>query len=119
MLINVTKAFDAHKEELRKMFEMMDGMGHDNSADLKLEISMGTSFHPTIQMRNHEARGTRVMGWRYVFDAILNEVNAYLDCQRWRQYARAWQISTRHPEWSDSTMTEDLNAAECPNPFSP
>lgn len=48
MLNEMARAYDTPREELREMlFEMVEGMGKDDSADLRLHISQGGSLTPT------------------------------------------------------------------------
>ncbi len=86
MLHNMAKAYDTPKEELRSMlFEMMERMGHDDSADLRLQIGVGTSFHPSVHMK----RGVGKL------DELYRDRSAYFHSSIAEAQVRDW---CQHPE---------------------
>ncbi len=96
MLNEMLKAYDTPKEGLRDMlFEMVEGMGHDDSADLRLQLCWGSSLNPTSFLRKDAGELDKQYYDRYVyFHSSIAEAQVRDWCQHPEKVERAVWFQT-------------------------
>lgn len=95
MLNEMAKAYDTPKEELRDMlFEMVEGMEHDDAADLRLQICMGWSLNPTTYMKDFGGLDKQLYDRHVYFHSSIAEAQVRDWCQHPEKVERAVWFQT-------------------------